>query len=199
MAEAGEVIPEALEYQILVLKVSIHCEGCKRQVKRALQHIEGVYKISIDSQQQKVVITGSVTADVLLKKLAKAGKRAELWPEKKPPENKNKSKSEGKAKEERRNSGGSGDGVGACRQPVHGKAAGAGGLAIQQAVNVPAFNASQLPPYLASYSTVQPSMSHCRAYYHAMPMQQSGFVHPAASPWSYYHLSEENADACSIM
>jgi len=35
----------------------------------------------IDSQQQKVTVTGNVNADTLIKKLVKTGKHAELWPE----------------------------------------------------------------------------------------------------------------------
>ncbi|KAG1326227.1 heavy metal-associated isoprenylated plant protein 36 [Cocos nucifera] len=76
--------PEPLKYQTLTLKVSIHCEGCKKKVKKVLQSIEGVYKTTIDSQQQKVVVTGNVEAETLIKKLLKTGKHAELWPEKKP-------------------------------------------------------------------------------------------------------------------
>ncbi|KAM0954353.1 putative heavy metal-associated domain, HMA, heavy metal-associated domain superfamily [Dioscorea sansibarensis] len=84
MALVEEVI-EPLTYQTLALKVSIHCEGCKRKVKRVLQSIDGVYKITFDAQQHKVTITGNVGAETLIKKLLKNGKNAELWPEIKPP------------------------------------------------------------------------------------------------------------------
>ncbi|XP_057507588.1 heavy metal-associated isoprenylated plant protein 36-like [Actinidia eriantha] len=72
---------EPLKYQTWVLKVSIHCEGCKKKVKKVLQNMDGVYTTSIDSQQHKVTVTGNVDADTLIKKLQKSGKRAELWPE----------------------------------------------------------------------------------------------------------------------
>ncbi|RVW97902.1 Heavy metal-associated isoprenylated plant protein 36 [Vitis vinifera] len=42
--EAKEVVEEALEplkYKTWVLKVSIHCEGCKKKVKKILQNIDG--------------------------------------------------------------------------------------------------------------------------------------------------------------
>ncbi|KAK9945634.1 hypothetical protein M0R45_011138 [Rubus argutus] len=61
--------PGSLKYQTWVLKVSIHCEGCKKKVKKVLQSIEGVYTITIDSQQHKVTVTGNVEAETLLKKL----------------------------------------------------------------------------------------------------------------------------------
>uniref|UniRef100_A0A5B7BBM0 HMA domain-containing protein n=1 Tax=Davidia involucrata TaxID=16924 RepID=A0A5B7BBM0_DAVIN len=73
---------QPLKYQTWVLKVSIHCEGCKKKVKKVLHSIEGVYTTTIDSQQQKVTVTGNIPAETLIKKLVKTGKHAELWPEK---------------------------------------------------------------------------------------------------------------------
>ncbi|CAI9102143.1 OLC1v1000364C2 [Oldenlandia corymbosa var. corymbosa] len=64
-----------------ILKVSIHCEGCKRKVKKLLHQVEGVYDSEIDTKQQKVTVIGNVDANTLLRKLNKAGKHAELWPE----------------------------------------------------------------------------------------------------------------------
>ncbi|KAJ7980261.1 Heavy metal-associated isoprenylated plant protein [Quillaja saponaria] len=72
---------EPLNYQTWFLKVSIHCEGCKRKVKKVLQSIDGVFTTTIDLQQQKVAVTGSVGVETLIKKLNKSGKHAEIWPE----------------------------------------------------------------------------------------------------------------------
>ncbi|KAL2464053.1 heavy metal-associated isoprenylated plant protein 35-like [Forsythia ovata] len=94
---AEEPLP-ALQYQTWVLKVSIHCQGCKRKVKKVLQAIEGVYTTNIDAQQQKVTVTGNIDADTLIKKLVKNGKHAELWPEK-PAGKKKKSGKSGKENE----------------------------------------------------------------------------------------------------
>ncbi|XP_042054333.1 heavy metal-associated isoprenylated plant protein 36-like isoform X2 [Salvia splendens] len=80
--------PPSLQYQTWVLKVSIHCQGCKRKVKKVLQSIEGVYTINIEAQQQKVTVTGNVDAQTLIKKLVKTGKHAELWPENPKPKDK---------------------------------------------------------------------------------------------------------------
>ncbi|XP_009782535.1 heavy metal-associated isoprenylated plant protein 36-like [Nicotiana sylvestris] len=73
-----------LHYTTWVLKVSIHCPGCKRKVKKVLQSIEGVYTIDVDPQQQRVTVTGNVDAETLIRKLVKNGRSAELWPEPKP-------------------------------------------------------------------------------------------------------------------
>ncbi|XP_073301456.1 heavy metal-associated isoprenylated plant protein 37 [Primulina huaijiensis] len=71
-----------LKIQTCVLKVNIHCDGCKQKVKRLLQKIEGVYKVSLDAELQKVTVSGNVDSAVLIKKLVKVGKHAELWSQK---------------------------------------------------------------------------------------------------------------------
>ncbi|XP_077211510.1 uncharacterized protein LOC143846825 [Tasmannia lanceolata] len=62
------------------LKVSVNCcDGCKKQVKKTLQSIEGVLRTEIDLSQPKVTITGNVDPQILIRKLGKLGKPAELW------------------------------------------------------------------------------------------------------------------------
>ncbi|XWS69305.1 hypothetical protein CRYUN_Cryun04dG0167800 [Craigia yunnanensis] len=71
-----------LKIQTCVLKVNIHCDGCKQKVKKLLQRIEGVYQVSIDAEQQKVTVSGSVDSATLIKKLVRAGKHAEVCSQK---------------------------------------------------------------------------------------------------------------------
>ncbi|KAK8627572.1 hypothetical protein V6N13_135181 [Hibiscus sabdariffa] len=71
-----------LKIQTCVLKVNIHCDGCKQKVKKFLHRIEGVYQVSIDAEQQKVTVSGSVDSATLIKKLVRAGKYAEVWSQK---------------------------------------------------------------------------------------------------------------------
>ncbi|XP_057418757.1 heavy metal-associated isoprenylated plant protein 35-like [Lotus japonicus] len=80
-AKSAQVTSQTLKYQTWFLKVSIHCEGCRRKVKKVLQSIDGVFTTTIDPQQQKVTVTGSVGVEILIRKLVKAGKHAEVWPE----------------------------------------------------------------------------------------------------------------------
>ncbi|KAL2325534.1 hypothetical protein Fmac_024592 [Flemingia macrophylla] len=75
-------VSEPLPCKNVVLRVSIHCQGCLRKVKKILQALEGVLNVDIDLRQQKVVVTGNVNSETLIKKLTKAGKHAELWPQK---------------------------------------------------------------------------------------------------------------------
>ncbi|XP_022137848.1 heavy metal-associated isoprenylated plant protein 35-like [Momordica charantia] len=78
----AEAASQPLRAQVWVLKVSMHCEGCKREVKKVLQSIDGVYTTIIDSEQQKVTVTGNVSLEKLTKRLRKARKHVEIWPEK---------------------------------------------------------------------------------------------------------------------
>ncbi|GLT78995.1 hypothetical protein SLA2020_505090 [Shorea laevis] len=100
--------PEPLKYKTWVLKVSIHCEACKKKVKKILTNIEGVYATDIDLRQQKVTVTGNVDSETLIKKLIKkTGKHAELWPEK--ADQKQKKQGKGKSKEKQSNPESSGE------------------------------------------------------------------------------------------
>ncbi|CAA6664135.1 unnamed protein product [Spirodela intermedia] len=72
------------------------CEGCKKKVMKALS-IKGVLKADIHPTLSKVTILGNVEQQILIKRLAKYGKRAEPWPaepkrkvEEKKPEHKEK-------------------------------------------------------------------------------------------------------------
>lgn len=67
--------------QTWILRVYIHCEGCKKKVFKVLQSIDGVYKTEINSLQHKAIVTGSVDGATLVQKLLKSGKHAEVLPE----------------------------------------------------------------------------------------------------------------------
>ncbi|KAK9055822.1 hypothetical protein SSX86_026907 [Deinandra increscens subsp. villosa] len=67
--------------QTWILRVYIHCEGCKKKVFKVLQSVDGVYKTVIDAKEHKVTVTGSVTGETLVQKLLKSGKHAEILPE----------------------------------------------------------------------------------------------------------------------
>eukprot|EP00250_Pteridium_aquilinum_P029502 c39534_g1_i1 orf=109-465(+) len=74
-AEGGKA-PAKVE--TINLKVFIHCEACKKKVKKTLNCIEGVHTVEVDGSLGKVTVTGTVDSKVLVKKLEKAGKVAEV-------------------------------------------------------------------------------------------------------------------------
>ncbi|CAI9764279.1 unnamed protein product [Fraxinus pennsylvanica] len=79
-----------------ILKTSIHCEGCKRKVKKILNQVQGVENVEVDIKQQKVIVTGNVEGDSLINKLTKSGKKAELCEK---TEKKEKNSGQGRNKE----------------------------------------------------------------------------------------------------
>ncbi|KAG8053591.1 hypothetical protein GUJ93_ZPchr0001g29858 [Zizania palustris] len=72
-----------VKIQTHVLRVNIHCDGCKHKVKKLLQKIEGVYSVAIDVDNHKVTVTGNVDSETLIRKLTRGGKHAELWSQQK--------------------------------------------------------------------------------------------------------------------
>lgn len=64
--------------QSFVLSVNVHCDGCKQKIKKQLKKIAGVYNISMDAEQGKVTVLGTVDPSTLIKKLEKSGKHAVL-------------------------------------------------------------------------------------------------------------------------
>ncbi|KAI5068459.1 hypothetical protein GOP47_0016804 [Adiantum capillus-veneris] len=71
---AGNAAPKV---ETTTLKVLIHCEGCRKQVKKTLFSIDGVHSVEVDGSLGKVTVIGTVDAKVLIKKLEKAGKVVE--------------------------------------------------------------------------------------------------------------------------
>ncbi|KAM1051832.1 hypothetical protein TB1_032668 [Malus domestica] len=116
--EIEEVSVPTLKYKIWVLKVPIHCGGCKKKVAKILKKIDGVYKTEFDGsfgKENKVTVTGNVEPEILIRKLAKGGKHAELWLDQKANNSNNsndKKKKKGKNKERQQgeNAKGSQDG-----------------------------------------------------------------------------------------
>ncbi|XP_074572075.1 uncharacterized protein LOC141828530 [Curcuma longa] len=223
----AEQVPEPLKYQTFALKVSIHCEGCKREVKKSLQHIEGVYKICIDPQQHKVVVTGNVKAETLVKKLTKTGKHAELWPEHMPTVNnaekkgkKNNKTNDGNTSQppqnpERKQKNSFVNANSADEKPEQAAKSGGGGkkkvkkdhingVEVAPSKEVGGGNEAivipqplNLPSYVLSYSSVQPSMSSEGEYYQMLVPESWYLYSPLAGSCEFFN--EENASDCSIM
>ncbi|VAI12671.1 unnamed protein product [Triticum turgidum subsp. durum] len=56
-----------MDLQTFVLRVTIHCHGCKKK------------DVKVDAQLHKVMVTGTVDAETLIKRLHKSGKQALPW------------------------------------------------------------------------------------------------------------------------
>eukprot|EP00250_Pteridium_aquilinum_P024465 c29114_g1_i1 orf=1056-1868(-) len=70
--------------ETITLKVFIHCEGCRRKVRRIIRILDGVEDVTVDSATGKVTVTGTADVKTILQRLQKYGKHAEMWPSSNP-------------------------------------------------------------------------------------------------------------------
>ncbi|KAK8562720.1 hypothetical protein V6N13_018712 [Hibiscus sabdariffa] len=66
-------------FQVVVMRVSIHCQGCAGKVKKHLSKMEGVTSFSIDVESKRVTVMGHVSPVGVLESVSKV-KKAEFWP-----------------------------------------------------------------------------------------------------------------------
>ncbi|KAI4299068.1 hypothetical protein L6164_032561 [Bauhinia variegata] len=66
-------------FQVVVMRVALHCQGCAGKVKKLLSKMEGVTSFSIDLESKRVTVMGHVSPVVVLESISKV-KRAEFWP-----------------------------------------------------------------------------------------------------------------------
>ncbi|KAF6149213.1 hypothetical protein GIB67_026069 [Kingdonia uniflora] len=66
-------------FQVVVMRVSLHCQGCAGKVKKHLSKMEGVTSFSIDLESKRVTVMGHVSPVGVLESISKL-KKAEFWP-----------------------------------------------------------------------------------------------------------------------
>ncbi|MQM11641.1 hypothetical protein Taro_044550 [Colocasia esculenta] len=77
-------------FQVVVMRVSLHCQGCAGKVKKHISKMEGVTYFSIDLESKRVTVMGHVSPAVVLESISKV-KKAEFWPSTSTPEKTNTS------------------------------------------------------------------------------------------------------------
>ncbi|KAM7509483.1 hypothetical protein LguiA_019936 [Lonicera macranthoides] len=74
--------PKTLAFQlkpkIVVLKVSMHCNGCARKVEKHISKMEGVTSYKVDLDSKMVVVIGDIVPFEVLDSVSRV-KSAELW------------------------------------------------------------------------------------------------------------------------
>ncbi|WOL18701.1 hypothetical protein Cni_G27498 [Canna indica] len=193
------------------LKVSVNCcDGCKKKVLKALS-MKGVLRTDIHPTLPRVTVIGNVDAGILIKRLSKVGKTAEVFPqgenkssespEKKPekPCNKEKDKDAEKANPKKEKSANSSD----ANKNNESKSNGddddvrKANASEKEITDSTAKNTSP-ERTMSSYPTIVPQMSymmnpgmvHARVYY-PMPPCYTMCAHP--SPAAYYQMPVEGA------
>ncbi|VVA10568.1 PREDICTED: SODIUM POTASSIUM ROOT [Prunus dulcis] len=67
-----------LKPKIVMLRVSMHCNGCARKVEKHISKIEGVTSYKVDLESKMVVVIGDVLPHEVLESVSKV-KNAEIW------------------------------------------------------------------------------------------------------------------------
>ncbi|TMW82724.1 hypothetical protein EJD97_005138 [Solanum chilense] len=70
--------PSASANQVVVLRVSLHCRGCEKKMRKHISRMQGVKSFNIDFAAKKVTVTGDVTPLGVLASISKV-KNAQLW------------------------------------------------------------------------------------------------------------------------
>lgn len=47
----------------IILKITLHCEGCGLKIRRTIDKIKGVQKVEIDQQNEQIVVVGNMDVD----------------------------------------------------------------------------------------------------------------------------------------
>ncbi|CAH9091980.1 unnamed protein product [Cuscuta epithymum] len=64
---------------VVVLRVSLHCRGCEKKMRKHISKMQGVSSFNIDFVAKKVTVVGDVTPLGVLASISKV-KTAQLWP-----------------------------------------------------------------------------------------------------------------------
>ncbi|XP_010558059.1 PREDICTED: protein SODIUM POTASSIUM ROOT DEFECTIVE 2 [Tarenaya hassleriana] len=64
---------------VVELKVNLHCDECIRKILKAIKKIEDIETYDVDTQLNKVTVTGRVTEEEVVRALHKVRKSAVPW------------------------------------------------------------------------------------------------------------------------
>ncbi|KAG2730573.1 hypothetical protein I3843_01G294200 [Carya illinoinensis] len=64
---------------VVEVKVGLHCEECIKKILKAIKKIEDIETYNVDTQLNKVTVTGKVTTEEVIRVLQKIGKTARTW------------------------------------------------------------------------------------------------------------------------
>ncbi|XWS75540.1 hypothetical protein CRYUN_Cryun01aG0098800 [Craigia yunnanensis] len=66
--------------QTVEIKVKMDCDGCERRVKKAVTTMKGVKTVEVNRKQSRIMVSGYIDPNRVLKRVKSTGKRAEFWP-----------------------------------------------------------------------------------------------------------------------
>ncbi|KAH9297662.1 hypothetical protein KI387_029344 [Taxus chinensis] len=69
------------QFQTVELRVRMDCEGCERKVYNSVKNMKGVRMVEVDRKQNKVMVTGYMEVNKVLKRVIRnTGKKLDMWP-----------------------------------------------------------------------------------------------------------------------
>ncbi|KAF2304561.1 hypothetical protein GH714_033558 [Hevea brasiliensis] len=78
VVSGNQTLAFQLKPKMVVLKVSMHCNGCARKVEKHVSKLEGVTTYKVDLKSKMVVVIGDIIPFEVLESVSKV-KYAELW------------------------------------------------------------------------------------------------------------------------
>ncbi|KAJ9175953.1 hypothetical protein P3X46_014452 [Hevea brasiliensis] len=64
---------------VVELKVGLHCDECIKKILKAVKKIQDIETYNVDIELNKVIVTGNVTTEEVIKAIQKSGKTATTW------------------------------------------------------------------------------------------------------------------------
>lgn len=78
LVDGNQTLAFHLKPKMVVLRVSMHCNGCARKIQKHISKIEGVTSYQVDLESKMVVVIGDISPFEVLESVCKV-KTAELW------------------------------------------------------------------------------------------------------------------------
>ncbi|XP_061366500.1 protein SODIUM POTASSIUM ROOT DEFECTIVE 2 [Gastrolobium bilobum] len=78
VVDGKQTLAFQLKPQIVILRVSMHCQGCARKVEKHISKLEGVTSYKVDLETKMVVVMGDILPFEVLESVSKV-KNAEFW------------------------------------------------------------------------------------------------------------------------
>ncbi|XP_028782258.1 heavy metal-associated isoprenylated plant protein 33-like isoform X1 [Neltuma alba] len=68
-----------VDRKVVEVKVGLHCDDCIKKILKAIKKIQDIETYNVDTQLNKVTVTGNVTTEQVIRVLHKIGKNATAW------------------------------------------------------------------------------------------------------------------------
>lgn len=64
---------------VVEVRVGLHCDECIKKILKAVKKIEEIETYNVDTELNKVIVTGNITTEQVIRALQKIRKNATPW------------------------------------------------------------------------------------------------------------------------